>query len=175
VADSGLAAIATTHWGTVHAEILLFEEDGRPGGAEHGGDASQERSQHVVGPGHVQALECRASDRPITFRGRDSSVATAPYQYIGSYSLDEGTWLWSWANASVLEPLTRDASLVRDYGAKEGLERLTAPKLVCTEYEAWEFVAVACHLAQAKGVYRGPSGQLLSFMTFGEVTVGQVS
>jgi hypothetical protein len=39
--------------------------------------------------------------------------------------------------------------------------------------QAWEFTALACHLCDAQGAYRGPAGTALVFMTFGEVTLAQ--
>ena len=46
-------------------------------------------------------------------------------------------------------------------------------QLECSEDEAWAFTALACHLCQAQGAYRGPAGPALVFMTFGEVTLSQ--
>ncbi|WP_371873425.1 hypothetical protein [Massilia phyllostachyos] len=42
-------------------------------------------------------------------------------------------------------------------------------KIHCSEDEAWAFAAVANRLGNANGVYRGPDGTALVFMTFGEV------
>ena len=42
-------------------------------------------------------------------------------------------------------------------------------KVSCSEDDAWGFAAVANRLANANGVYRGPSGTTLVFMTFGKV------
>lgn len=110
----------------------------------------------------------------LTFSFPDRRVV-APIQVIGTYSIAEGSWLWSWDNASVEMPLIRDAELVQAFGEREGYERLTTPKLFCSEYDCWELTAVACSLAKAQGVYQAPSGDLRTFMTFGPVTVHPLS
>ena len=106
----------------------------------------------------------------LTFTFPDRRVV-APIQIVGTYSVEEGTWLWSWANATIEPSLTKDAELVRAYGQRKRHSRLTTAKLTCSEYEAWEFAALACHLAGAQSVYRGPSGSLRTFMTLGSVSI----
>jgi len=102
-------------------------------------------------------------------------LVTAPVQVIGTYNSEDGSWLWGWDHPSVPEPLGRDALLVRDFGERHGLSRYVTPMIRCTEDEAWEFTALACHLAEASGAYRGPSGATFVFMTFGQVTIsGQI-
>jgi hypothetical protein len=98
-------------------------------------------------------------------------TATAPVQIIGTYNTLDGTWLWGWDHPSVLPPLQEHARRVREYGEQHGIESLTTRKLGCDENEAWEFTALACHLCEAQGAYRGPAGTALVFMTFGEVSL----
>lgn len=98
-------------------------------------------------------------------------IATAPAQIIGTYSLESGTFLWAWDHPSVLSPLQEHARRVQEYGKQHGIAVLTTRKLECEESDAWELTALACHLCDAQGVYRGPAGSALVFMTFGEVTL----
>ncbi len=100
-------------------------------------------------------------------------IATAPAQIIGTYSTETGTFLWAWDHPSVLAPLQEHARRVREYGEQHGITALTTRKLECEELEAWEFTALACHLCDAQGAYRGPAGPALVFMTFGEITLSQ--
>lgn len=108
----------------------------------------------------------------ITFTGK-TMVATAPAQIIATYNTLDGTWLWGWDHPSVEEGMAEHARQVHEYGKKHGLAALTTRKLACSEGEAWEFTALACHLCGAQGAYRGPAGTALVFMTFGEVTLSQ--
>ena len=99
--------------------------------------------------------------------------AVAPAQIIGTYSTQDGTWLWGWDHASVVPALAEHARRVRAYGEEHGYERLTTQKLACTEHEAWELTALAFLLCRANGAYRGPAGPTLVFMTFGEVRLSK--
>ena len=100
-------------------------------------------------------------------------VATAPAQIIGTYSTQSGTWLWGWDHPSVEPALQKDAKRVLEFGEQNEVEVLTTRKLECSEDEAWEFTALACHLCGAQGGYRGPAGPALVFMTFGKVTLSK--
>ena len=59
------------------------------------------------------------------------------------------------------------------FGEKYRLERLTTRRIEASETECWQFAALACHLANAQGAYRGPAGATLVFMTFGNVTISK--
>ena len=100
-------------------------------------------------------------------------TASAPAQIIGTYSSESETFLWAWDHPSVVAPLQEHAKRVRQYGKKHGIGTLTNRKLECGQQEAWELTALACHLCDAQGAYRGLAGPAFVFMTFGEVTVSQ--
>jgi hypothetical protein len=105
----------------------------------------------------------------IVFTSPKGLVATAPAQIAGTYNTDDGTWLWSWDNPSIAEALTAHAKLARQYGAKRKIAELTTRKLKITEEKAWELAALTCKLGNDQGVYRGPAGATMVFITFGEV------
>lgn len=107
----------------------------------------------------------------LTWTLEDGRKATAPFQIVGTYSVRSGTFLWSWDNPSILEPLSEDARTVRAFGKEHGIDFLQWGKIDCTEESAWELAALANLLCERRGVYRGPSGVARLFMTFGEVTV----
>ena len=109
----------------------------------------------------------------ITFEPPNGMRVTAPVQIIGSYDTQDGTWLWSWNNPSIKEPLTADARNVQSLGQEKGYEVLTTPKLTCSEEQCWELTALACMMAGAQGAYRGPAGSVRVFMTFGQITLSK--
>lgn len=110
----------------------------------------------------------------LVFSNADGFTAVAPAQIIGSYNANDGTWLWAWANPSVVEALQADALKLKAYGEEHGIEKLTKPKWSGTEDDAWEMAALAVHLCEQQGAYRGPAGSTYIFMTFGEVTLSKV-
>lgn len=107
----------------------------------------------------------------ITFVNEKGWEITAPVQVVGTFNTVDNTWLWGWDHPSVPAPVAEHAKLVRDFGAKHGLEMLTTRKIEADETDAWTFTALACHLAGAQGGYRGPAGDARVFMTFGTVSI----
>ena len=111
-------------------------------------------------------------DGRLIFKSKKLTAA-APAQIIGSYSTSTGTWLWAWDNPCVLEPLQAHARQVREYGETHGITALITREFECSEADAWQITALACHLCEAQGAYRGPAGTTLVFMTFGKVTLSK--
>ena len=111
----------------------------------------------------------------ITFSFSDGMVASASLQVIGTLNLTDGTWLWGWDHPSVKAELARHALLVRDFGERYKLTELTTRKIACAEADAWRFTAVASHLANATGAYRGPFGSTSVYMTFGNVSLSRLN
>jgi hypothetical protein len=109
----------------------------------------------------------------IVFDHADGTQMSAPVQIIGTYNPDDGSWLWAWDHGSVLEPLRAHAETVRRYGARHGIEELTARQIICGEEDCWRFTALACHLNDAQGAYRGPTGGPFVFFTYGAVTISR--
>jgi hypothetical protein len=98
-------------------------------------------------------------------------VVEAPVQIIGTFDPQTSTFLWSWANHSILSSMQTSANRVREYGATYGIERFTTNLVNISEHEAWQLAATATHLANAKGAYRAESGRAIVFVTFGDVKV----
>jgi len=107
----------------------------------------------------------------ITFTNDRGWKIVAPVQVVGTLNTIDGTWLWGWDHPSVPEPLRADAALVRDFGAKHGLEAFATRHIEASEEDAWQFAALAAYLAKSQGAYRGPSGSTMIFMTFGTLTI----
>jgi hypothetical protein len=61
------------------------------------------------------------------------------------------TFLWSWANHSILSSMQTSANRERQYGAMYGIERFTTNLVNISEHEAWQLAATATHLVNAKG------------------------
>lgn len=123
------------------------------------------------GLGDTERWDVDLDDGLISFSS-PGLLVTAPVQVVGTYFSEDSSWMWGWDHPSVPDALARDAWLVREFGELHGLARYQTSKIRCTEDEAWQFTALACHLAQASGAYRGPSSDTQSiFMTFGDVTI----
>jgi hypothetical protein len=109
----------------------------------------------------------------LVFTHEDGTVATAAVQIVGSLDTRLGTWLWGWDHPSVRPPLRAHAERVRAHGEEHGIAELTTLELPADEARAWRFAALACELNDAQGAYRGPAGDVLTFMTFGTVELSR--
>ncbi len=107
----------------------------------------------------------------LVFSNADGYKAICPAQIIGSYNSTDKTWLWAWANPSVIAPLKVDALKVKAYGEKHKITELTMPGWRGTEADAWNMVALAVKLCSGQGAYRGPAGDTYFFISYGPVVL----
>lgn len=123
--------------------------------------------------GKAKRWDLNQSRGDLIFTFDDGVIAICPAQIIGSFDTAHGTWLWAWENPSVVDSLKRDSLRVRAYGEQHRITRLTSARWHCTEEDAWSMAALACKLCEAQGVYRGPAGTALVFITFGKVQLSK--
>lgn len=90
----------------------------------------------------------------------------ADIQFVGSVSTKSKTWLWSWANSTVLDPLSRDIHEVQSFGQAHGIRKLTDEKWPADEVDGWEMTAIAAYVLNALGAYRSPDDDGFTYMVF---------
>ncbi|MER6025569.1 DUF6882 domain-containing protein [Streptomyces sp. NPDC001851] len=98
-------------------------------------------------------------------------TATAPAQILGSFSPGSESWLWAWANKSILPAMSRDARRFRDWAETNGHPALAQPEINADVQAASALVAVAVRVTEATGYYKGPGGKSSVIITFGPVTL----
>lgn len=100
----------------------------------------------------------------LVFSSGGTPAVVADIQFVGSVSTRTGTWLWSWANESTLEPVRSQVRQVRKYGEEHRLMKLACAYWSAEEEDGWEMAAVSAYLLKARGAYRSPEGHQLGFM-----------
>ncbi len=124
--------------------------------------------QDAWGLGQTERWDTNLETGLITFTSPGLRVS-APMQIVGTYFAPNRSWMWGWNHPSIEPALAQDAERVRDFGDRFGLARYTTTTIACTEDEAWQFTALACHLSGAAGGYRGPMDEDSAiFLTFGD-------
>lgn len=98
-------------------------------------------------------------------------VATAPAQILGSYNPTAASWLWAWANKTILPDMSRDSAVVRDWGVEHGVDVLAQPKTTADDETAASLAALAVRITRATGFYRGTGSASFPVITFGPVTL----
>ncbi|MGY5011335.1 DUF6882 domain-containing protein [Streptomyces sp. 900105755] len=99
-------------------------------------------------------------------------TATASAQILGSFAPRAGSWLWAWANQSLLPHMSRDSRSFCDWAEANGHPGLAQPKIDADEQTASTLAALAFRITGATGYYRGPGGNSsYVIITFGPVTL----
>ncbi|QKW23430.1 hypothetical protein HUT16_33970 [Kitasatospora sp. NA04385] len=98
-------------------------------------------------------------------------TAVAAAQILATWSPRGESWMWSWANGSILPGLSRDARAVRDWAGARGHAALTTPTLDADAGAAAALAALAVRVTRAAGFYRGPGDRSHTIITFGPVTL----
>jgi hypothetical protein len=84
--------------------------------------------------------------------------------FAGSISTTSDTWLWSWANDSLLEGVKSRMREVRGYGESHRLERLAGAYWPAQETDGWQMTSIATYLLDGIGAYRVPDENGFIFM-----------
>jgi hypothetical protein len=128
------------------------------------------------GLGSAQRWELDQTNGIISWHFPDRT-ASAPAQIIGTWLPASSTWLWAWANNSILPEMTRGSRVVRDWAEEHGHTSLTLPKVEADREVAATMAALAVRITGATGFYHG-SGKSeadpVPVMTFGPVTITTV-
>ncbi len=107
----------------------------------------------------------------LTFSNGDTIKLIIKYEEVGSVSKTSKTWLWAWANSRLLDQVKSEIPIVKEYGLKHNMPRLTKRKWHGDQYDGWEMTAISAYLLKAKGAYRVPTENLYSFMIYKEIIV----
>lgn len=86
------------------------------------------------------------------FSGAERPDLIADVEFVGTLSTASGTWMWSWANFSLAEPVRSRITQVRD--AHTGIPHLTVPLWAADQHDGWHMTAIAAEVLDAKGAYR---------------------
>ena len=105
----------------------------------------------------------------LVFSQDGRSRVVADIQFVGGVSTRSNTWLWSWANSSLMESVKGSVRPVRAYGEEHRYLKLASARWPAEEEDGWEMTAVAAYLLGAKGAYRSPKEGGSTFMVMTHV------
>lgn len=84
-------------------------------------------------------------------RGKDNVVADVTV--IGTASSTNKQFVWSWDNQDVPDKVKSDMGKIRDFGKKNDLEYLTAPRFDELPVDAMELLAVSGYILESEGYF----------------------
>jgi hypothetical protein len=105
----------------------------------------------------------------MIFTVKDGRKVIMSFQVVGSISDRSNTWMWSWDNPYLLENVTEGMFKVKEYGEKNGLEKLVNPRWPGNDDDGWEMTAIATWVLKAKGAFSFISDEMLVFVVFTDI------
>lgn len=84
---------------------------------------------------------------------------------VGTVSEGAGTFMWAWANDAIPDVAKRGLDMVRAFGARHDLPRLTEPEWPGSRADGLEMLAIAGRVQDASGGFIDSAGELELFFT----------
>jgi hypothetical protein len=109
----------------------------------------------------------------LVFSDKGKPRVIADIQFVGSISTESASWMWSWANPSLLESAKSTVRRVREFGDRHSFMKLACGYWDAEEVDGWEMTAISAHLLKAKGAYRSPDERGFTFMILTDVRWAQ--
>jgi len=131
--------------------------------------AQNERLEKEFGLGGWQRYDYDLEAGTIIFSSYGRIGVIADVYVVGTTAKRGGTWLWSWANPSILLSAKHCMEEVREYGEENGFDRLTTACWPGDEQDGWEMTAAAAVILKAQGGYRAPDEKGALFMILQDV------
>jgi len=100
----------------------------------------------------------------LVFSDGEQADLVTDVEFVGTLSTANDTWMWSWANFNLLEPVCSRISEVRDIGEEQGFPLLTVPKWNADIQDGWHMTAIALDILDGLGAYRVPTDNGYIFM-----------
>ncbi len=124
----------------------------------------QETLQNEYSIGEYERYDWDQDTGSLVFSHNGVVKVIAKVQFVGSISTKSNTWLWSWANSTVLENVKNEMGAIKEYGMANSLDALTTDKWEADEVDGWEMTSITAKLLGAKGAYRTPGTNGFTYM-----------
>jgi hypothetical protein len=105
----------------------------------------------------------------LVFSSNGTVQVITDFQAVGSISTRSHTWLWAWANQSILPAVRQAAEQVRRFGEAEQISEVIEPYWPADEADGWAMTALMAYLTQAKGGYRCPDDNGFLYVVFTQI------
>ena len=131
--------------------------------------ARQDEIQKRFRLGDYRRYDWDQGTAELVFSNAGKARVVAEFQFVGSVSTQNKTWMWSWANRSILESVKDDIRHVRAYGEEHSFRQLASALWSAEEEDGWQMTAVAAYLLRARGAYKSPDGSGASFLVMTDI------
>jgi hypothetical protein len=129
----------------------------------------QDRMKTTFRVGDWERFDLDQETASFTWSSKGQVAVVADMRVVGSTSKQSGTWLWAWANGTILEGACTGVANLAVFGEQHGFEKLSQPKWPGDEIDAWEMANIACLLLDCDGVYRAPHERGVMFLALDNI------
>ena len=122
------------------------------------------RAREEFGIGKYDRYDYDIDQRRFRWSNNGKPIVTALLTVVGSISTQSDTWLWAWANQSLMGVDCKDLLQVKRFGVEHDIIRLSEECWSADEADGWEMTAISCRLLESACAYRSPKSNSLLFL-----------
>jgi hypothetical protein len=111
-----------------------------------------------------ESWECFQETGKLVFTHNGKPQVEARISYSGSYSTESNTWLWAWANESLVESIKSKSRALRKIGMDQNVIKLASARWSAVEDDGWEMTAIMAKECKAIGTYRTSDKDSFTYM-----------
>lgn len=100
----------------------------------------------------------------LIFSNDHTPQLRATIHFAGTYSKTSESWMWAWANESLLDRVKKKSEEIKVIGEEHNFLNLVAANWEATEVDGWEMTSVLAKHVGALGAYRTPSKNGFTYM-----------
>lgn len=127
-------------------------------------EMKQEVLRKEYGIGDFQDYWYDQESSKIQFKSDGKVMLEFSIVFIGSWSNKSNTWMWAWANNSMINGIKEQSSVLKELTYITGFDTFTREYFDCDEAMAHELTAFSVEHLKAKGMYISPDGMSKVFM-----------
>jgi hypothetical protein len=134
---------------------------------------SNEYLRAAIGPvmeefkiGDYPRYDYHLRTREMWWSTAEEPVVRVKITPVGTFGTESGIWLWAWANPRFEGMNLGAIDDVREYGEKNGIEKLVQPEWDGEAGDGWEMTAIASKLLGSAGAYRSPHRNGFLYLVF---------
>lgn len=105
----------------------------------------------------------------LVFSDNDQAVVRAKVQFVGSLSTKTKTWIWSWANETILENAKDRIHTIKEHGEENRYKQLVKNTWYGNESDGWDMTSITAYLLKAKGAYRISADTGFTYMVITDI------
>ena len=123
-------------------------------------EQKQDYLEKEYGLGHHNKFVVDYETGLLTFFNNEKPMVEASIIPVASHVPEKENLKWAWANSNYPSTVREKSSFTKELYDITGFDLFKNESFECDEEMAWEVNALACKVAQSKGIYRVPHANI---------------